>query len=392
MNEKDTPIIIQGTHYETGKYVSIRIMDGVIDSINEIKNTDGNNDVFLAPGLIDNQINGYANVDFSGSNLTTNDIEEAVKAIWGSGVTTFLPTLLTNSHENLLKNFKILEKATRLHHIGDTIPGFHLEGPYISSLEGFRGCHPLQYIRNPSWSEFMEYQDVACGKIIQVTVAPELEGAIEFIRLCTENGTIVALGHTNATVKEISRAVDAGARLSTHLGNGCANMIHRHENPIWPQLANHLLIPSVIADGHHLTPEELRVFYKVKGPDNIVLTSDLVYLAGMKPGEYIFLDARVLLTEEGMLINPDLQCLAGASFPLVKGVVNMMKFTGCSLSDALKMATTNVTKIYGFSSAGKLAPGKQADIIMFNLIDNQINILETWKNGKMVFKSKIESF
>lgn len=388
-NEKNSPIVIQGIHYETGKYVEIVIKDGIIESIVEIKNTDVGNNVYLGPGLIDNQINGYADVDFSGTNLTTNDIEEAVKAIWRSGVTTFLPTLLTNSHENLLKNFEILEKATRLHHIGDTIPGFHLEGPYISSLEGFRGCHPLQHIRNPSWSEFMEYQDVACGKIIQVTVAPELEGAIEFIRLCTENGTIVALGHTNATTQQISHAVDAGARLSTHLGNGCANMIHRHNNPIWSQLSNDMLIPSVIADGHHLTPEELSVFYKVKGPDNIVLTSDLVYLAGLKPGEYTFLDARVVLTEEGMLINPDLQCLAGASFPLFKGVGNMMKFTGCSLPEALKMATTNVSKIYGFSSTGKLTAGKQADIIMFELIDNQINIMQTWKNGKMVFRSNI---
>ncbi len=377
--------IVHGIHYATGKNVDIKITDGAIESISEDV-TGGNNEFYVSPGLIDNQINGYAGVDFSGSNLTTGDIEEAVKAVWKTGVTTFLPTLLTNSHENLLKNFAILEKASRLDHNRGSLPGFHLEGPYISSLEGYRGCHPLHFIRNPEWSEFMEYQEAAGGKIIQITVAPELDGAIEFIRQCSENGIIVALGHTNATATQISDAVDAGARLSTHLGNGCANLIHRHNNSIWPQLANNILLPSVIADGHHLTPEELKVFYKVKGPDKIILTSDLVYLGGMNPGEYTFLEARVLLTNEGMLINPELQCLAGASFPLIRGVENMMKFTGCSIHDTLKMATSNVSKIYGFNSIGELSPGKQADIIKFKITDDQINIIETWKSGKMVFQ------
>ena len=111
------------------------------------------------------------------------------------------------------------------------------------------------------------------------------------------------MGHTNSSAEDISKAVEAGVSLSTHLGNGCANFIHRHNNPIWPQLANEHLTPTIIADGFHLLPEELKVFYKVKGPDKIILTSDVIYLAGMAPGKYTFLESEVILTEEGMLKN-----------------------------------------------------------------------------------------
>jgi N-acetylglucosamine-6-phosphate deacetylase len=384
MTESDT---IYGIHYATGKHVGITISDGVIISIGETENNDEDNEIFIAPGLIDNQINGYANVDFSGSDLSPDDVIRATRAIWSTGVTTYLPTLLTNSHENLVKNLETLAKASAIGDEGLSIAGFHLEGPYISPLEGFRGCHVQKYIRNPSWHEFVEYQEAAGGKIIQITLAPELEGAMEFIDRCIQSGIVVALGHTNATAWTISQAVSIGARISTHLGNGCANLIHRHNNPIWPQLANVKLIPSIIADGHHLTAEELKVFYQVKGPDNIILTSDVVYLSGMNPGKYHFLETEVILTEDGMLMNPDLQCLAGASFPLVSGVGNMMKFAECSLYDAIKMATENVSAIYGLSSIGNLLPGMKADIIRFKKRDNQIVIKETLKNGKSVFKA-----
>jgi N-acetylglucosamine-6-phosphate deacetylase len=377
---------LYGIHYETGKNVRINISDGVIVSVEEIENEGDGNKIYIAPGLIDNQINGYANVDFSGRDLTTHDVIRAIRGIWSSGVTTFLPTLLTNSHKSLIKNLEILAEASTIGDEGKSIAGIHLEGPYISSLDGFRGCHVQRYIRNPSWSEFTEYQKAAAGKIVQITLAPELEGAIDFIDKCTQNGIVVALGHSNADAETISRAVNKGAGLSTHLGNGCANQIHRHNNPIWPQLSNDKLTASVIADGHHLTAEELKVFYKVKGPDNIILTSDIVYLSGMKPGKYSYLETQVILTDDGMLINPELQCLAGASFPLITGVGNMMKITECGLFNAIKMATSNVSAIYGLSVVGKLLPGTNADVIMFKITDNQINIIETRKGGNLVFK------
>jgi N-acetylglucosamine-6-phosphate deacetylase len=379
---------ICGINYETGNAVSIEVANGLIIRVDESEGVISENPgLFVAPGLIDNQINGYAGVDFSGNNLTSDDVISAARSIWKEGVTSFLPTLITNSHDNLKRNFSILAEALRKDEkLKESIPGFHLEGPYISPDEGYRGCHPLQHIRKPSMEEFMAYQNAADGRIIQITLAPEIEGAMTFIRDCSLSGILIALGHTNASAEQISQAVENGAKLSTHLGNGCANYIHRHKNSIWPQLANDLLTTTVIADGQHLSPDELRVFYKVKGPDSIILTSDVIYLAGMAPGIYSFLGSEVILTDEGLLLNKELNCLAGASFPLKTGVGNIMNFTGCSLTKAINMASLNVARIYGLQNRGKLSVGARADLILFERDKNQLHIKKTYLNGDLVFK------
>jgi N-acetylglucosamine-6-phosphate deacetylase len=385
MKKDENQQIIEGIHYKTGKAVRIEIACGLISRLTEIPDQGIN--LIVAPGLLDNQINGYAGVDFSGDKLTIDGIVRSTKAIWKDGVTTFLPAILTNAHENLIKNFRIFNETINSDtNLQESIPGFHLEGPYISHEEGYRGCHPLEHIRKASWKEFMSYQEASGGRIIQVTLAPETDGSMEFIRACVKNGIVVAIGHTNATSEQINEAVDAGARLSTHLGNGCANLIQRHNNPIWPQLANDLLTTTLIADGLHLTREEINVFYKVKGSDNIILTSDVTYLGGMPAGRYSFLGSEVIMTEEGMLLNPELNCLAGASFPLLKGVENIMNFTKCQLSDAIKMSSGNASKIYSLNDRGDLIAGKRADIILFAMNGNKIRIERTFLKGKLVYQ------
>jgi N-acetylglucosamine-6-phosphate deacetylase len=378
---------IEAIHYETNKPVRIEIRDGLITGILEISASSLKDGLYVAPGLIDNQINGYKGIDFSDTGLTTGKMRMAVEAINRDGVTSFLPTVITGSHENLLKNFRNLAEAIKDEDVRYSVAGFHLEGPYISPEEGFYGCHPAAFIRKPSWYEFEQYQEAAHGNIMLVTVSPEVEGCIQFIDKCVRHNVLVALGHTNATAEQINRAVDHGARLSTHLGNGCANLIDRHRNPLWPQLANDLLTPTIIADGHHLLPEEVQVFYKVKGPDNIILTSDVTHLIGMTPGKYIFLGSEVVLTEEGLIENPVLNCLAGASMPLITGVENMMKFTGCPLGDAINMASANVARIYNLSDRGSLIQGKRADLMLFEMDGNNIKLKQVVIKGKNIVKS-----
>jgi N-acetylglucosamine-6-phosphate deacetylase len=382
---------IEAIHYETDKPVRIVIRNGLIERITEVTNlTNENARLYVAPGLIDNQVNGYAGIDFSGNDLSSPQLVEAVNAVRRDGVTTFLPTLISNSHEMLIKNLAILnESVDKFNIVSESIPGFHLEGPYISPDEGYRGCHPLANIRKPSWDEFVACQNAAGGRILQVTLAPEIEGAMEFIKKCYASKVVVAIGHSNASACQIALAVEYGARLSTHLGNGCANFIHRHNNPIWEQLANEQLMPTVIADGLHLLPEEIKVFYKVKGPDNMILTSDITHLGGMAPGKYIFMGGEVLVTSEGRLINTELNCLAGASFPLIRGVENLMKFTDCSLSDAINMASENVADIYGLNDRGKISIGKRADLIMFLRNGKNLKIIRTYVKGEVVFQTEI---
>jgi N-acetylglucosamine-6-phosphate deacetylase len=375
-------LAIDGLHYETGKPVRIKIENGFIRQISDAHAEDvGDKDLYIAPGLIDNQVNGYQGVDFAADRLSADGIKRAAEALWKDGVTTFVPTLVTGGHDDLIRNLKVLAKAREDDFFMGSIPGFHLEGPYLSPEPGYCGCHPAQYLRKPSWKEFMEYQEAAGGKIIQVTVAPELDGAIEFIRLCRENGIVIAIGHTNATADEISLAVENGARLSTHLGNGCANLIDRRRNPLWPQLANDRLTPSLIADGHHLTPEELRVFFKVKGPENLILTSDVNPLRGLPPGDYIYLGGKVIMTAEGLVMNPELDCLAGASLPLLKGVENMMNHTGCGLGVALNLAGRNVAWVLEMNDRGSLSEEKRADLILLEKHENRLQVKKAYLRG-----------
>jgi N-acetylglucosamine-6-phosphate deacetylase len=238
----------------------------------------------------------------------------------------------------------------------------------------------------PDWEEFSGFYQAADGKIIQVGVAPEVNGAMEFIKKCRDLGIGISLAHHNATADQVEEAVNLGARVSTHLGNGCANTIHRHDNPIWPQLSNDLLTPSIIADGHHLRKEELRVFFKVKGPENLMLVSDATELAGMPAGTYSWNGKEVVMTEDGMLKYPAQNVLAGASFPVRTGVKNMMSMAGCSLEESLIMATATPAKVYDLNDRGMLKEGFRADLILFTIEDGEIIIQQTILGGEVVYQ------
>jgi len=221
---------------------------------------------------------------------------------------------------------------------------------------------------------------------LQVTIAPEMEGAQDFIKKCHEKGIVVAVGHHNANKQQLDLAVENGARISTHLGNGCANMINRHYNPLWPQLSNDDLMISIICDGFHLLPEEIRVFYKTKGVDKTIITSDVTSYAAMEPGQYKTQTGETIeLTKEGKLFYPAQNVLYGSASPITNGVGYIMKVTGCSLADAIQMSCTNPAKLYGLNDRGTMESGKRADLILFTLDDFKVNIQKTFVKGELVF-------
>jgi N-acetylglucosamine-6-phosphate deacetylase len=381
--------MVEGIHYITGKPVQIKIENGKIAGIRYIeKLTDVQSKIYIAPGFIDNQVNGFAGVSFAfgESDLTGEGIEKATRELWKMGVTTYLPTLTTNSQDVLVKNFALLAKAVDDEKLLGSIPGFHLEGPYINPEDGYRGAHPKQFVRLPDWNEFMEMYGASGKHILQVTLAPEMEGAQDFIKKCHEMGIIVAVGHHNANKQQLDLAVENGARIATHLGNGCANMINRHNNPLWPQLSNDNLMISIICDGFHLLPEEIRVFYKTKGVDKTIITSDVTSYAGLKPGQYKTQTGETIeLTAEGKLHYPAQQVLYGSASPITKGVGHIMEVTGCSLASAIQMASTNPAKLYGLNDRGTLETGKRADLVLFTIDDFKVNIQKTMVKGELVF-------
>ena len=380
---------VEGLHYITGKPVQVKIENGKIASIKEIKKlNDENAKTYIAPGFFDNQVNGFAGVSFAfgESDLTPEGIKLATSELWKKGVTTYLPTLTTNSQEVLVTNFKLLANAVNDDKLLGSIPGFHLEGPYINPEDGFRGAHPKQFVRLPDWNEFMEMYTASGENILQVTISPEIEGAQEFIKKCTEKGIVVAVGHHNANKEQQNLAVKNGAKISTHLGNGCANMINRHYNPFWSQLANDDLMISIICDGFHLLPEEIQVFYKVKGVDKTIITSDVTSYAALPPGQYKTQTGETIeLTPEGKLHYPAQQVLYGSASPITKGVGYAMKVTGCSLADAIQMASTNPAKLYNLADRGTLETGKRADLVLFSMQDFELQIQKTFVKGELVY-------
>ena len=379
---------VEGLFYIDGKPVSIEIDDGKITNIKQLSSESTLPECYVAPGLVDIQINGYMGIDFASQDLTIEEIREATKALWKEGVTTFLPTLITADKESLKNSFSILSKSLDDKEVGMSIPGFHLEGPYISPVKGFRGAHLEKYIREPDWNEFLELKKAADNGIKLITVAPEIEGAIPFIKNCAQAGIVVSLGHHNGNAQQINAAANAGASMATHLGNGCANMINRHNNPLWPQLANDRISASLIVDGFHLNREEVQTFYKTKGKDNTILVSDALDLAGLEPGEYIRWERTVLLTEN-VIKFPAENVLAGAASPLSACVGNMMKFTECSLADAIQMASTNPAKLIGVDNIGEISIGKRADLVLFTIEEGKMVVQKTIVAGKVVYSKNI---
>ncbi len=384
---------IYGLLYTDMMPVSVTIRDGLIKDVKRMnKLPKGSQPLIIAPGFIDNQVNGFAGVSFCspGSDLTAEGIRKATYSLWKTGVTTYIPVLSTNDPELIRKNLVILSHMKDDRVILGSIPGFHLEGPYLSPIDGFRGEHPLKYIRTPEWDKFLEIYEYSRRNILQVTIAPELAGGMEFIDRCRSKGIVVALGHHNASADIISEAVDHGAQIAIHLGKGLAKSIDKQKNPLWPQLSDDRLLISLTCDKFSLTPEEVKVFFKVKGADRIIITSDVTSFAMLPPGEYTT-DAgdKVELTDDGMLRYMD-NTLYGSASPLKDGVSNIMRITKCSLVDAIKMASTNPATLYGLHDRGVIEEGKRADLIMFQLINSDIIINKTYVNGNLVFDASPE--
>jgi len=377
-------IKVKGVLYSTDGEVELTLENGKIKEINPSEESSNTTKTYIAPGLIDVQINGYVGIDFSGPDLTVEGVKKATKALWKAGVTSYFPTIITSDIARIKKNFAILAMAKEDPEIEKSIPGFHLEGPYISPIAGFRGAHLEKYIKAPDWKEFQEIQKAANNGIRIITVAPEIEGAIPFIKNCVESGVIVSLGHHNGSAEDVQAAVDAGAKMATHLGNGCANEINRHDNPLWPQLSNDAITASIIADGFHLRREEVRTFYKAKGVEKTILVSDALDLAGLPPGEYTRGERTLLLTENVVKL-PKENVLAGAASPISKCVGVVMDFTGCSLQNAIQMASTNPAEMFSLDELGAIAQDKRADLILFTIEGKELVIEQTFVAGELVY-------
>ena len=348
------------------------------------------NPAIIAPGWIDLQVNGYAGVDYNSATSTHEQISDSIRAMFASGVTRFFPTVITGSPDNMAAAVRHLANAKESIANGSAMEAFHLEGPYISPDDGPRGAHPARWVRPPDLEEFRRLQDAARGNIRLVTLSPEWPQAPRFIEAIVQQGVVASIGHTRASSQQICDAVNAGATLSTHLGNGADAVLPRHPNYLWEQLAEDRLAASFIVDGFHLPPSFLNVALRAKGLERSLLVTDAVMPAGCPPGAYRLGEVDLELRPNGSVRLSGGARLAGSALMMHHAIANVMKTAGLNLRDAISLATRNPARIGRISYRQRgLNPGDRADLVRFRYDEttNQITILETYLSGERVFKA-----
>lgn len=353
-------------HYATGEPIAITCANRVIHSIAPVSNIPAEQGLpWVAPALFDLQINGCDGHSFNSERLTPQTVRHVVTVCHRHGIGALCPTLVTNGFEALAHGMATIRQAREGDaQIAAAIPAIHLEGPYICPEDGPRGAHPKQHVRPADWNEFCRLQDAAGGLIRLVTLAPEVPGALPLIERLVAAGVVVALGHTAADRECIQSAAAAGARLSTHLGNGSHAVLPRHDNYLWEQLGNDALWASLICDGHHLPPMVVRCMVRAKTPERTILTCDASSLAGLPPGRYGEWGQEFEVRPEGKIVVPGTTYLAGSWAFTDLCVGNVIRYAGVSLRDAVDMASARPRALLGLEPR-RLEPGQPADLVLF---------------------------
>jgi N-acetylglucosamine-6-phosphate deacetylase len=353
---------ITGRDPASGRSLEVAVEQGRIAAIGPGPE---NETAWLSAGLIDLQVNGYRGHDLNGGDATPGTVAALASALRRVGVTTFLPTIVTASEASIVAALRAVAAARAADPVlAHSIPFAHVEGPHVSPEDGPRGAHPREHVRPPDLAEFRRWQEASGGLVGMVTLSPHDDAATSYIRALAAGGVRVAIGHTNASPDQITAAVDAGAVLSTHLGNGAAASLPRHPNLLWTQLAEDRLTATFIADGHHLPADTFRAMLRAKGIERSVLVSDSVALGGMPPGLYEQpIGGRVELTADGRLGLVGTPFLAGAVRPLADGVALAVRMARIRLDEALRLATANPGRFVG--GRGVVRVGAPADLVRF---------------------------
>ena len=301
-------------------------------------------------GWIDLQVNGFLGADFSAPDLTLQQIRDVTAALRERGTSAYCPTLVTSAPGVFERNLPIFAQAMREDGVREHLAGIHLEGPFLCPPSN--GAHALRWLTPPDAARFDAWQRLAEGAIRILTLAPEAPGAIELIRHAVRQGVVVSLGHHLAGDDVIARAVDAGATLCTHLGNGIANTLPRHPNPIWTQLAEDRLTACFIADGHHLPANFLRVARRAKGLDRFIVVSDSAGIAGLPPGSYHYMDSDVVIEPSRRIIiagsaKNGLATLAGSSSTLADCMRHLASLGDWSEDDLIQVGRRNPARVLG---------------------------------------------
>lgn len=317
-------------------------------------------DYYLIPGLIDLHIHGAAGHDvMDGSVEALTGISQSLAK---EGVTGFLATTMTASHERIVNVLKTIATAMP-NQQGAAILGAHLEGPFISSAK--MGAQRIDDICHPDAALISHWQDLAKGAIRLVTLAPELPDALLLIKKIREMGIIASIGHTNATYAETNMAVEAGCTHATHLFNAMRGIHQREPGAVGALLLAENVNAELIVDGLHLHPAIVEMALRLKGKDKLLLVTDAMRAKCLGDGDYD-LGGQAVAVRSNLATLAD-GTLAGSTLHMPEAIKNIVQFTHCSLADAVHMASFNPARILGLHQRkGSIAEGKDADLVVMN--------------------------
>lgn len=292
---------------------------------------------------VDLQVNGHNGVDYSSFELTAENFVKSVEELAEAGTEVFLPTIITSSEDLYRRNLVLIKNTVEKYGLQKHVPGIHLEGPMITA----KGSHNPEYFKECTAANVRKYFDMAEGFIKIMTFSADGEGACEAVAEAKRLGIIPSVGHHMATYSDIHNVADAGGILLTHLGNACPNLVGRHENPLLAGLAEERMTAMIITDGHHLPADLIKIILKVKGAENVIVTSDACSICGYPAGEYELWGNKAVLTADGKLYNPEKECLVAAASTMKMCMDFLASLDILSEDELLAVGRLNALKLIG---------------------------------------------
>lgn len=350
----------------------IYIEDGLIS---EIKDSDYESGKIAIPGFIDTHIHGFA-----GSGAESGKEDEILNMsteLIKYGVTSFFPTLYTDTVENMDKALIAINSAKGKEK-GAEIKGIHIEGPFIS--EKRIGAQNPDGRKDVSIELFNHFLSLAPGLVKAMTTAPELKNSDRLAAEAKKNNVVLLAGHTDATFEETKRGFFSGIRHATHLFNAMKGLHHREPGTVGAILSLDDMTCEIIADGLHVNPEVFKLVVKIKGDDNVVAVTDSLKPTGQKEGPFLANGVPVVLKDDLWVTKGREDLIQGSSLNMHKAFKNLVSW-GISLKSAIKLTSTNACRIYSLDCLGEIEVGKKADILILN---KNLDILEVYKCGTTI--------
>ncbi len=374
-------MIIEARHYQTGKPIRVTIERGKYKKIQSTRSTKKNLP-FIAPGLVDVQINGFGGIDFNRPTFSESDWEHACKTLYENGCTHFLLTWLTNTREGYQKLFAHTEPLRRKRSFNWI--GYHIEGPFLNPDPRYHGCHKPAWMLKPDFEWVKEWQQLSNNNIRNITIAPEvdLDGSEKFIKQVVREKIRISIGHSGLMGGDLKKMVDAGASCWTHLGNALQTPLDKYENVILHTLAFDGIRATLIPDTHHVPPHAFKVMARLLR-DRMMLTSDTISAAAAPPGRYTIAHLEIEVGPDKIARMPGEDRFAGATAGPFSGVFHATDMSGLPWSCLWDAFSTKPADWLGIKHG--LSVGNEASFCLVD-VAKKPKLLATYAKGEVAFQ------